>query len=86
MLGLIGVVVVVGVFPIIRRLMGRLEALRKGVKQFGDGDLSVRLDVRGNDEVSDLAQQFNAAAARIEALVQSHKSLLANSSHELRSP
>ncbi|MCD2165139.1 sensor histidine kinase [Comamonas koreensis] len=86
MLGLIGVVVVVGVFPIIRRLMGRLEALRKGVKQFGDGDLSVRVDVRGNDEVSDLAEQFNAAAARIEALVQSHKSLLANSSHELRSP
>ncbi len=86
MLGLIGLVVMVGVFPIIRRLMGRLERLRQGVKQFGDGDLSVRVDVRGNDEVSDLAKQFNAAAARIETLVQSHKSLLANSSHELRSP
>ena len=86
MLGLIGVVVIVGVFPIIRRLLGRLERLRKGVKQFGDGDLSVRVDVRGNDEVGELAQQFNAAAARIETLVQSHKSLLANSSHELRSP
>ncbi|MEN5180640.1 sensor histidine kinase [Comamonas sp. 4034] len=86
MLGLIGVVVIVGVFPIIRRLMGRLERLRNGVKQFGDGDLSVRVDVRGNDEVGELAQQFNAAAARIETLVQSHKSLLANSSHELRSP
>ncbi|MFG5779338.1 ATP-binding protein [Comamonas sp. J-3] len=86
MLGLIGIVVIVGVFPIIRRLMGRLERLRQGVKQFGDGDLSVRVDVRGNDEVGELAQQFNAAAARIETLVQSHKSLLANSSHELRSP
>ena len=86
MLGLIGVVVIVGVFPIIRRLLSRLERLRKGVKQFGDGDLSVRVDVRGNDEVGELAQQFNAAAARIETLVQSHKSLLANSSHELRSP
>lgn len=86
MLGLIGIVVIVGVFPIIRRLLGRLERLRKGVKQFGDGDLSVRVDVRGNDEVGELARQFNAAAARIETLVQSHKSLLANSSHELRSP
>jgi two-component system OmpR family sensor kinase len=36
--------------------------------------------------VADLARQFNAAAERIEALVQSHKSLLANASHELRSP
>ena len=86
MLGLIGVVVIVGVFPIVRRLLARLERLRKGVKQFGDGDLSVRVDVRGNDEVGELAQQFNAAAARIETLVQSHKSLLANASHELRSP
>ncbi len=86
MLGLVGIVVAVGVFPIIRRMMRRLERLRSGVKQFGDGDLSVRVDVRGNDEIGELAQQFNAAAARIEALVQSHKSLLANSSHELRSP
>nr|MBP6599623.1 two-component sensor histidine kinase [Giesbergeria sp.] len=32
------------------------------------------------------SRQFNAAAARIQTLVQSHKSLLANASHELRSP
>jgi signal transduction histidine kinase len=36
--------------------------------------------------VGDLSQRFNAAAARIEELVRSHKSLLANASHELRSP
>jgi two-component system, OmpR family, sensor kinase len=41
---------------------------------------------QGQDEVADLARQFNAAASRIEDLVQSHKSLLANASHELRSP
>ena len=33
MLGLIGVVVIVGVFPIIRRLMGRLERLRNGTER-----------------------------------------------------
>ncbi|MBU2288585.1 MAG: two-component sensor histidine kinase, partial [Gammaproteobacteria bacterium] len=33
-----------------------------------------------------LANRFNAAAERIEQLVRSHKSLLANASHELRSP
>lgn len=86
MLGLVGIVVAVGVFPIIRRMMMRLERLRNGVKQFGDGDLSVRVDLHGDDEVGELARQFNAAAARIETLVKSHKSLLANASHELRSP
>lgn len=86
LLGLVGVVVAVGVFPIIRRLLKRLENLQRGVQRFGEGDLTVRVPAEGKDEVADLAQQFNAAAGRIEALVQSQQSLLANASHELRSP
>ena len=86
MLGLVGVAVAVGVFPIIRRLLQRLENLQRGVQRFGEGDLSVRVPTKGDDEVADLARQFNAAAERIETLVTSHKTLLANASHELRSP
>ncbi|THT97597.1 HAMP domain-containing protein [Lampropedia puyangensis] len=86
LLGMVSLAVIVGVFPIIRHLMQRLENLRLGVKQFGEGDLSVRIPDQGHDEVAELAGQFNAAAARIETLVHSHKTLLANASHELRSP
>jgi len=86
MLAVVGIAVAVGVFPIIRRLTQRLEALQRSVQRFGEGDLAVRVPEQGHDEVADLARQFNAAAARIEALVQAHKSLLANASHELRSP
>lgn len=86
MLGLVGLAVAVGVFPIIRRLLKRLDVLQSSVQRFGEGDLAARVPVHGNDEVADLSRQFNAAAARIQTLVQSHKSLLANASHELRSP
>ena len=86
LLGIVGVAVALGVYPIIRRLTLRLEALQRSVQKFGEGDLSVRVPEQGVDEVADLSRQFNAAAARIETLVQSHKSLLANASHELRSP
>ncbi len=86
MLGLVGLAVAVGVFPIIRRLLKRLEVLQRSVQRFGEGDLAARVPVHGNDEVADLSRQFNAAAGRIQTLVQSHKSLLANASHELRSP
>ena len=86
LLGIVGVAVALGVYPIIRRLTLRLEALQRSVQKFGEGDLSVRVPEQGQDEVADLARQFNAAAARVEALVKSHKSLLANASHELRSP
>ncbi|CAN7174977.1 ATP-binding protein [Acidovorax sp. LjRoot129] len=86
LLGIVGLAVAAGVYPIIRRLTLRLEALQRSVQKFGEGDLSVRVPEQGQDEVADLARQFNAAAARVETLVKSHKSLLANASHELRSP
>ncbi len=86
MLGLVGLAVALGSYPIIRRLTLRLESLQSGVERWGAGDLSTRLATDGNDEVAFLAQRFNQAAQRIETLLNSHKSLLANASHELRSP
>jgi len=86
MVALIGVAVALGVYPIVRRLTKRLEELQRGVQRWGEGDLSMRVAEDGQDEVADLSKRFNSAAARIEELVRSHKSLLANASHELRSP
>ncbi len=86
MLLLVGLAVALGTYPLIRRLTKRLNTLQSGVEQWGQGDLSTRVKVSGNDEVAFLAERFNTAASRIEALVGSHKSLLANASHELRSP
>ena len=86
MLSLVGLAVALGSYPIIRRLTLRLEALQSGVERWGTGDLSTRLNADGKDEVAFLAERFNQAAQRIETLMNSHKSLLANASHELRSP
>ena len=91
-LGLVVVLVVLfiavaaGAYPVVRRLTRRLEALKRGVEQLGAGRLQQRVDNPGNDEVAAVATSFNVAAERIEALVRSNKSLLANASHELRSP
>src|SRR5205085_9540270 len=73
-------------YPVVRRLTRRLEALKRGVEQFGAGALDHRVAISGADEVAAVAASFNIAAARVEALVQAHRSLLANASHELRSP
>jgi two-component system OmpR family sensor kinase len=86
LLGLVALAVALGAYPIVRRLTKRLEALQKGVERWGDGDLSTRLPMQGQDEVAFLATRFNAAAERVQTLLQSHKALLANASHELRSP
>jgi signal transduction histidine kinase len=86
MLVLIALVVAIGAFPVVRRLTGRLERLQRSVEVWGEGQLATRVAVEGSDEVARLAVSFNEAAARIEALVSAQKSLLANASHELRSP
>jgi signal transduction histidine kinase len=93
MLGVVALAVALGTYPIVRRLTQRLEGLQRGVERWGDGDLSARVSVNGSDEVAFLAERFNRAAERIETLMDtqksllvSHKSLLANASHELRSP
>jgi two-component system, OmpR family, sensor kinase len=85
-LSLVALAVALGTYPVVRRLTQRLEALQRGVEQWGEGDLSTRLPVQGNDEVAFLAQRFNASAERVQSLLQAHKALLANASHELRSP
>jgi len=80
------VAVAVGAYPVVRHLTRRLHALKQGMEVFGSGRLDHRVEVSGRDEVAAVAASFNAAAARIEALVRAHQSLLANASHELRSP
>ncbi len=78
--------VAVGAFPIARRLTRRLERLKTGVEQLGEGDLAARVRIEGKDEIAALAASFNRSASRVEELVNSHKLLLANCSHELRTP
>jgi len=78
--------VAAGAYPVVRRLTRRLEMLKTGVESFGAGNLAQRVDDRGSDEVAAVARSFNDAAGRIESLLRSNKTLLANASHELRSP
>lgn len=86
MLALIGLVVAVVAYPMTRRMTKRLEGLKQAVEALGAGDFKTRVETRGCDEVSSLAHSFNQAAERIESLLAAHKQLLANASHELRSP
>ena len=78
--------VAIGAYPLTRRLTRRLERLRTGVDQLGQGDLAARVKIEGKDEIAALARSFNNSAARIEELMRAHKMLLANASHELRTP
>lgn len=86
LLALAAGVTALAAWPVVRHLTRRLERLRRGVALWGEGDLARRVPVEGRDEIAALAAGFNRAAAQVEALVEGNRALLANASHELRSP
>ena len=85
-LALLATLIGVAAYPVARGLVRRLEALTARVDAFGRGDLAVRAGIAGKDEVARLAASFDQAAARIETLVGTQRTLLASASHALRSP
>ena len=70
-----------------RWVSGPLGALEATARQLGDGALGTRSDLRsGPGEVRRLAANFNTMAGRLEALVHGHRAMMADVSHQLRTP
>ncbi|MGO1250561.1 ATP-binding protein [Psychrobacter sp.] len=80
-------VIMAGVLWLIARTMTwRIDQMSQQMIQLGDGDFTVRVNARGNDEIASLARGFNQAAQKIEHLIDANNLLLAHASHELRTP
>jgi two-component system sensor histidine kinase MprB len=58
----------------------RAETLAGGL------DISQRLDVHGRDELARLAASFNATLNELERSIEAQRQLIADASHELRTP
>ncbi len=71
-----------------QRISAPLTQISKAADRFGRGDFSVRVSVgsTGNDEIAQLASNFNTMAANLEAIDRSRQSFMGNIAHELRTP
>jgi signal transduction histidine kinase len=64
-----------------------LRRLADVANRFGSGDLSVRAgDIRGPDEIEQLASSFDRMAEQVEGTMQAQRAFAANASHQLRTP
>lgn len=81
-------ILLVGSWLVVRRLISRLDDTRRALDDIaqGEGDLTRRLDVRGKDEISDIAQAFNLFVDKISAIlitVRSSSVVVANNAVSL---
>ena len=70
-------------------LTSPLKKLQSTVKAFAEGDFEARVSpelMKRRDELADLGREFDHMAERIAGLISSQKRLLADISHEVRSP
>ncbi len=73
-------------FAIQLHLLKPLKWLRSGVDAVSGGDFSTRVPVVRNDEIGKVARSFNQMTGRVQQMMDDRERLLADVSHELRSP
>ena len=70
----------------VTRLLRPIGELRRATDSIGESDLTTRVPVRGNDDLSGLAGAVNRMLDRVETAVVARRELLDDVSHELRTP
>jgi two-component system sensor histidine kinase MprB len=64
-----------------------VERLRRATREVARSRRAgARIPVEGNDELADLASSFNEMVAALESSIRSQQALVADASHELRTP
>jgi two-component system sensor histidine kinase BaeS len=69
-----------------RRVVRPIGTLTAASRRFGQGDLTQRVQVRGRDELAELARSFNRMADSLQAGEERQRRLVADVAHELRTP
>jgi signal transduction histidine kinase len=85
-LGLLLLLAIVAVGRTARRMAGPMGEVMEAADRVAGGDYGVRVDERGTPEMRRLARSFNAMTERLRVSENHRRNLLADVTHELRTP
>ncbi len=73
-------------WPIAKYFSKPIKAINAATKKAAAGDFTVRTQVKRNDEIGQLSQNFNVLTSTLESNAEVQKKMMADISHELRTP
>ena len=80
-----GAVILVSVFFAISG-SGRMKKILRSVRMAREGEYSQKIRLRGSDELSKLAAEFNKLTERLQTSEKAQRQFISDASHELKTP
>lgn len=73
-------------FLFLRRMLKQVNFITENVREINDKKLHIRLNLKGNDPITSMANTFDTMLDQIEQSFKSQKQFIQNVSHELNTP
>ncbi len=81
-----GALALLAVYVFTKALTGRITALVKAMRIVREGNYAYRTEIKGRDEVAELASEFNDMTQRLQSTEELRRRFVSDASHELRTP
>ncbi len=82
----VGALALLAVIVFTKALTRRITALVKAMRIVREGNYEYRIKPAGNDEVTELADEFNDMTQRLQSTEELRRRFVSDASHELRTP
>lgn len=73
-------------FSMVSKMTKPLKQIAEAAREYAKGNFFVRVNLIRNDEIGELAAEFNKMGRELEVIDESRKSFISDVSHELRTP
>ncbi|MBI2859403.1 MAG: HAMP domain-containing protein [Chloroflexi bacterium] len=73
-------------FWLSRRISAPIHSMTLAANRIGRGDFSQRVVIKGNDEIAELGNSFNAMAQGLSQAEEVKRNMVSDAAHELRTP
>ncbi len=79
-------ILILAFFAYLRKKLTPLHRLKKSITQYKEGDQTLNIVLKGKDEISQIAEEFNTVLQKIAAMKEARSLFLRNILHELKTP